>query len=165
MVDRLKNKWLFLSHYFHPLHIIPLHYPLNTCTLMKREIRKLSFFTGRGGPHFCDSGSSIFPAPPFAWGKKIWPPVGLYNAKNVVAYYTYWTYILKCINSFTKKNVCWECFFLSQNTYTPQVKLFVHLCHLRMFLHSESRFFCQSVVHTEKKRWQPRIPLKLFWKL
>ncbi len=31
--------------------------------------------------------------------------------------------------------------FLSENTYTPQVKLFVHLYHLRMLLYSESRFF------------------------
>ncbi len=36
-------------------------------------------------------------------------------------------------------------FYLSQNSYAPQVKLFVHLYHLRLFLYSESRIFCQSV--------------------
>ena len=47
----------------------------------------------------------------------------------------------------TKKSFAENVFLLalSQNTYTPQVKLFVHLYHLRMFFYSESRFFCQSV--------------------
>ncbi len=42
---------------------------------------------------------------------------------------TYWTCILKCINICTiKQIVCWKCFFLSQNAYTPQtVCVFISL--------------------------------------
>ncbi len=41
--------------------------------------------------------------------------------------------------------------------HTPQVKMFVHLYRLRMFLHSESRFFCQSAINTDQN---PHIDLK-----
>ncbi len=35
-------------------------------------------------------------------------------------------------------------FFISQNTYTHQVKLFVHLYHLRYLYILNQDFFCQS---------------------
>ena len=38
-------------------------------------------------------------------------------------------------------------------TYTHQVKLFLHLYRLRMFIHSDSRFFCQSVVSHVSNIW------------
>ncbi len=62
----------------------------------------------------------------------------------MIAYYTYWPYILKYKNSYTWKMVCWEGFLLSQNTFTPWVKLLLHLYDLVMLLYSESRFSSQS---------------------
>ncbi len=48
-------------------------------------------------------------------------------------------------NIYTFSSGCNVLTFYVLYVYTPQVKMFVHLYRLRMFIHSESRFFCQSV--------------------
>ena len=55
---------------------------------------------------------------------------------NALAFYVLYVYILSRATS--------HVFFLSQNTFTPWVKLFLHLYDLVMLLYSESRFSCQS---------------------
>ncbi len=50
---------------------------------------------------------------------------------------------------YTPRKKCWKnrmFFFLSQNTYTPLVKLFVHLYHLRIFFYILNQDFFVRVV-------------------